>query len=44
MQSLVHRGVVDDRVGDYGYLIVDECHHLTWRIPDRPEMVFELFV
>ncbi|HWY30349.1 MAG TPA: DEAD/DEAH box helicase family protein, partial [Candidatus Acidoferrum sp.] len=29
MQSLIHKGVVDDRVGDYGYLIVDECHHLS---------------
>jgi len=28
IQSLVRKGVVDDRVGDYGYLIVDECHHL----------------
>ena len=31
MQSLVHKGVVDDRLGDYGYLIVDECHHLSAR-------------
>lgn len=31
MQSLSHKGVVDDRVGDYGYLIVDECHHLSAR-------------
>jgi superfamily II DNA or RNA helicase/very-short-patch-repair endonuclease len=29
MQSLVKRGVVDDRVADYGHLIVDECHHLS---------------
>ena len=29
MQSLVRKGVVDDRVGDYGHLIVDECHHLS---------------
>lgn len=28
IQSLVHRGVVDDIVSEYGYLIVDECHHL----------------
>jgi len=28
MRSLVRNGVVDDRVADYGYLIVDECHHL----------------
>ena len=29
MQSLVRNGVVDDRVGDYGHLVVDECHHLS---------------
>ncbi|HWI58118.1 MAG TPA: DEAD/DEAH box helicase family protein, partial [Bacillota bacterium] len=29
MQSLVRKGVVDDRVGAYGHLIVDECHHLS---------------
>lgn len=29
MQSLVHKGVVDDRVGEYGHLVVDECHHLS---------------
>ncbi len=23
------KGVVDDRVADYGHLIVDECHHLS---------------
>lgn len=28
IQSLVKKGVVDDRVADYGQLIVDECHHL----------------
>src|SRR6266568_1195927 len=28
IQSLVRKGVVDDRVGEYGQLIVDECHHL----------------
>jgi len=31
LQSLVRKGVVDDRVGDYGYLVVDECHHLSAR-------------
>jgi len=31
IQSLIRKGVVDDRVGDYGYLIVDECHHLSAR-------------
>ncbi len=31
LQSLVRKDVVDDRVGDYGHLIVDECHHLSAR-------------
>jgi superfamily II DNA or RNA helicase/very-short-patch-repair endonuclease len=29
MQSLVRKGVVDDRVANYGHLIVDECHHIS---------------
>ena len=29
IQSLVRKGVVNDCVGDYGHLIVDECHHLS---------------
>lgn len=29
IQSLVRKGVVDDRVGNYGHVIVDECHHLS---------------
>jgi superfamily II DNA or RNA helicase/very-short-patch-repair endonuclease len=29
IQSLVRKGVVDDRVANYGQLIVDECHHLS---------------
>jgi len=29
MQSLIRRGVVDDRVGGYGHVIFDECHHLS---------------
>jgi superfamily II DNA or RNA helicase/very-short-patch-repair endonuclease len=29
IQSLVRKGVVDDRVADYGHVIVDECHHLS---------------
>ena len=29
VQSLVKKGVVDDRVTDYGYVIVDECHHIS---------------
>ena len=31
IQSLVRKGVVDDQVGGYGHLIVDECHHLSAR-------------
>ncbi|PYR95827.1 MAG: restriction endonuclease subunit R [Acidobacteria bacterium] len=31
IQSLVRKGVVDDCVGDYGHVIVDECHHLSAR-------------
>jgi hypothetical protein len=31
LQSLVRKGVVDDRLADYGQLIVDECHHLSAR-------------
>lgn len=29
IQSLVRKGVVDDLVGEYGHLVVDECHHLS---------------
>jgi superfamily II DNA or RNA helicase len=29
IQSLIHKGVVDDIVGNYGHLIVDECHHVS---------------
>ena len=29
IQSLSQKGVVDDIVGNYGYLIVDECHHIS---------------
>jgi superfamily II DNA or RNA helicase/very-short-patch-repair endonuclease len=29
MQSMIRNGVVDDLVGSYGHLIVDECHHLS---------------
>jgi len=29
MQSLVRKEVVDDRVAEYGHLIVDECHHIS---------------
>ncbi|WP_292532631.1 DEAD/DEAH box helicase [Methylocystis sp.] len=29
IQSLVRKGEVDDLVGDYGHVVVDECHHLS---------------
>jgi hypothetical protein len=29
IQSLVRKSVVDDRVADYGHVVVDECHHLS---------------
>jgi superfamily II DNA or RNA helicase len=29
IQSLVRKGEVDDIVGDYGHLIIDECYHLS---------------
>ncbi len=29
IQSLVYKGVVNDLVGQYGHLVVDECHHLS---------------
>jgi superfamily II DNA or RNA helicase/very-short-patch-repair endonuclease len=28
LQSLVRKATVDDRVAEYGHIIVDECHHL----------------
>jgi superfamily II DNA or RNA helicase/very-short-patch-repair endonuclease len=31
IQSLVRKGVVKDAIGGYGYVIVDECHHLSAR-------------
>ena len=31
VQSLVRKEAVDDRVADYGHLIVDECHHISAR-------------
>ena len=31
VQSMIHKGTVDDRVGDYGHLVVDECHHVSAR-------------
>lgn len=29
IQSLVRKGEVDDIIGNYGHLVVDECHHLS---------------
>lgn len=31
IQSLSKKGVVNDIVGEYGYLVVDECHHISAR-------------
>lgn len=31
LQSFVRKGVVDDRISDYGHIVVDECHHLAAR-------------
>ncbi len=31
VQSLVHKGEVDDCVAGYGHVVVDECHHLSAR-------------
>lgn len=31
LQSMVRKGVVDDRIADYGHIIVDECHHVSAR-------------
>ncbi|MDP2926603.1 MAG: DEAD/DEAH box helicase family protein [bacterium] len=28
IQSLCRKGIVDDIVGEYGHLVVDECHHI----------------
>jgi len=28
VQSLVRKGKVDERIGQYGHIIVDECHHV----------------
>jgi len=29
LQSVVRKGVVDDRIAGYGQIIVDECHHVS---------------
>jgi len=28
IQSMERKGIVDDRIADYGFIIVDECHHI----------------
>ena len=29
IQSMERKGVVDDRIIDYSFVIVDECHHVS---------------
>ena len=29
IQSLIQKGEVDDIVGNYGYVVIDECHHIS---------------
>ena len=29
IQSLINKGTVNDLVGNYGHIIVDECHHIS---------------
>ncbi len=29
IQSMERKGVVDDRIADYGFIVVDECHHVS---------------
>ncbi|MCK5023980.1 MAG: DEAD/DEAH box helicase family protein, partial [Candidatus Aenigmarchaeota archaeon] len=31
IQSLSKKGVVDDVVGNYGHIVIDECHHISAR-------------
>ncbi|MDT8390319.1 MAG: DEAD/DEAH box helicase family protein [Lentisphaeria bacterium] len=31
LQSIVRKSVVDDRIAEYGHIIVDECHHISAR-------------
>ncbi len=28
IQSLIRKGEVDDRIADYGHVVIDECHHV----------------
>ncbi|MCK4789907.1 MAG: DEAD/DEAH box helicase [Desulfobacteraceae bacterium] len=29
IQSMERKGIVDDRIADYGFIVVDECHHIA---------------
>ncbi len=29
VQSLIKKGIVDDIIGKYGHIIIDECHHIS---------------
>ncbi|MCG2711979.1 MAG: DEAD/DEAH box helicase [Candidatus Omnitrophica bacterium] len=29
VQSMERKGIIDDRIADYGFVIVDECHHIS---------------
>ncbi|NQS90553.1 DEAD/DEAH box helicase family protein [Patescibacteria group bacterium] len=29
IQSMESKGIVDDRIADYGFVIIDECHHIS---------------
>jgi len=29
IQSMERKGMVDDRIADYGFVVVDECHHVS---------------
>ncbi len=31
IQSLIRKEIVDDMVGEYGHIVVDECHHIPAR-------------
>lgn len=29
IQSMERKGIVDNRIADYGFIIIDECHHIS---------------
>src|SRR5258707_63184 len=41
IQSLVRKGAVENRVADYGHLVVDECHHPSQSRVGREETAAE---